>query len=637
MMDYRIEYEISAILILVILMVYFLVKPRRFSKQLNLFIFYCAAVFFINITDMATVILGWHHTVVPLWLLYGTNALYLSLGFMLPCLLAQYVFVAVGKRRNLPWLMYVPALVGIFSILIINPFTGLFMSFSADGSYVRGPFNALELIVGIIYLVISLGYVLRSRQSIARETYYTILATILINVVLGGIQALMPAYLLTGLGGTLTVAVIYLSVQSYNDQVDSLTGLPSVEAFYLDVRRLLYRKDNEPLCIIVMDIQRFSTINMLLGWKKGNDFLIRIGQSIQQKIDLEWGSYARMESDHFVICLPLRLLEENKQQIMDNPDLGESRAFPIVLTYGVYVIDDPNLPVALMCDRVLLALNTVKQNYIGRMGWYTAEMGEHQLAEQKILADKESALAKEEFIIQLQPVFDIEKNCLASAEALLRWHHPVEGLIPPNDFIPLFEKNWFIRLLDHYTFNACCAILADWRNRELPMVPISVNLSQVNFYNVNLGTEMKETLSQHGISQELIHIEVTESTYMEEPEKMMATIKELQADGFVILLDDFGSGYSSLNALKDIPVDILKIDLEFLRGFEENDKAEKILSAVIHMAQALGLPMVVEGIDSEGQLAFLKYQGCEFGQGYYYAKPLSLIDFEGMLQSNLCS
>lgn len=268
-MDYRIEYEISAILILVILMVYFLVKPRRFSKQLNLFIFYCAAVFFINITDMATVILGWHHTVVPLWLLYGTNALYLSLGFMLPCLLAHYVFVAVGKRRNLPWLMYVPALVGIFSILIINPFTGLFMSFSADGSYVRGPFNALELIVGIIYLVISLGYVLRSRQSIARETYYTILAAILINVVLGGIQALMPAYLLTGLGGALTVAVIYLSVQSYNDQVDSLTGLPSVEAFYLDVRRLLYRKDNEPLCIIVMDIQRFSTINMLLGWKKG--------------------------------------------------------------------------------------------------------------------------------------------------------------------------------------------------------------------------------------------------------------------------------------------------------------------------------------------------------------------------------
>lgn len=148
---------------------------------------------------------------------------------------------------------------------------------------------------------------------------------------------------------------------------------------------------------------------------------------------------------------------------------------------------------------------------------------------------------------------------------------------------------------------------------------------------------MKETLSQHGISQELIHIEVTESTYMEEPEKMMATIKELQADGFVILLDDFGSGYSSLNALKDIPVDILKIDLEFLRGFEENDKAEKILSAVIHMAQALGLPMVVEGIDSEGQLAFLKSQGCEFGQGYYYAKPLSVSDFEGMLQSNLCS
>lgn len=124
---------------------------------------------------------------------------------------------------------------------------------------------------------------------------------------------------------------------------------------------------------------------------------------------------------------------------------------------------------------------------------------------------------------------------------------------------------------------------------------------------------------------------------MEEPEKMMATIKELQADGFVILLDDFGSRYSSLNALKDIPVDILKIDLEFLRGFEENDKAEKILSAVIHMAQALGLPMVVEGIDSEGQLAFLKSQGCEFGQGYYYAKPLSVSDFEGMLQSNLCS
>jgi diguanylate cyclase (GGDEF)-like protein len=636
MLNYHIGYDVSALMILTVIYVYFRAKPLRYTRHLNLFEIYFGAVVSFNMVDIATVVMGWHHTAMPMWSLYGINTLYHILCFLIPSLIAQYTIVLAGHEKKMYWFWYIPAFAGAFTALFINPFTGWIMSFAADGTYLRGPFVNVELYGLFFYIIIATIYIIVEHRYLSKVKVITVMAIGFVSFVLGLLQILMPEYLLVGMGGALSVVMVFLSFHSYDEETDLLTGLPNQQAFGLAVRRLFFHQPDMKFCIVMMDIQHLNMVNELYGWDEGNALLIRVGDKMQRSIDSDRGACARIQADRFVCCVPAdEVTEESVMAFNEGLTAGADGEYPVAISFGVYPIEDTSLPVDRMCDRASLALHQVDNNYINRVAWYVPALRNSLVEEQRMAAQMENALEAGEFTVRLQPIVRLSDSRIVAAEALVRWIHPQRGEISPGAFIPLFEKNGFIVRLDRYTLETTCKLITSWQEAGRPVTPVCVNLSRINFYSANLVDEIRAIVTRYGVDPGLIHLEITESIYMEEPEKMCEGVNVLRKAGFTVLMDDFGSGYSALNALKDLPVDMLKIDLGFLRGFEKDKKGGDILKAVVLMAKSLGLPTVTEGIDAPEELQFLRDLGCDYGQGYYFSKPLSIDQYEETVQAQL--
>ena len=280
-----------------------------------------------------------------------------------------------------------------------------------------------------------------------------------------------------------------------------------------------------------------------------------------------------------------------------------------------------------MCDRARLAIQSVRWNYINRWAYYSDELKDSLLSEQELVNEMEKAISKNQFYVNYQPIFSARSNELVSAEALVRWRHPEKGIISPGDFIPLFEKNGFITKLDFYVWESVCRFLAENKKNGIQNVPISVNVSRINLYNKDLCKVMEGLLEKYGIEPKFLKLEITESAYTENPEQLLSAMAVLQNRGFKVLMDDFGSGYSSLNMLKDVPVDILKIDMKFIDNLDTSERACKILYNIIQMAHGLNMEIVAEGVENDNQFELLKRMGCDCIQGYYFSRPLGQREF----------
>lgn len=298
---------------------------------------------------------------------------------------------------------------------------------------------------------------------------------------------------------------------------------------------------------------------------------------------------------------------------------------------GLYIIDDRSLEISQMCDRARLALASVKNNYMQRYAYYDESMRQEMLAEQDILNNMHQALEREDFVPFLQPIYSLHFDRPVSAEVLVRWKHPEKGLVPPGSFIPLFEKNRFITNLDHYIWEQACRYIAHRRDEGLSVFPLSVNVSRMNLFNPELVSELKSLLRRYKVQPSLLRLEITESAYMDNPQQLIDATHKLQQAGFKILIDDFGSGFSSLNMLKDIPLDILKIDMKFLNDLENSSRAAAILLGIVNIAQHLGMITVAEGVETQFQLDFLRTAGCDNIQGFFYAKPMPMAEFDKFL------
>lgn len=242
--------------------------------------------------------------------------------------------------------------------------------------------------------------------------------------------------------------------------------------------------------------------------------------------------------------------------------------------------------------------------------------------------DMRRAMEQEQFIIFFQPKFALSTDKDFGAEALVRWNHPKAGLIPPGKFIPVFEKIGFIVQLDYYVAEYVCRIIGKWRRDGKNLNPVTINLSRGTLLDPELVEVLQKLTEKYHVPVSLLNLEITESAYASDPEQIMAAIHALRRAGFVTMMDDFGSGYSSLNMLKDIDVDVLKVDMNFLSGGMEAEKGKIILSSVIQMAGRLGIPVIVEGVETQEQRDFLSTVGCDYVQGYYYAKPMPQEEYE---------
>ncbi len=275
-----------------------------------------------------------------------------------------------------------------------------------------------------------------------------------------------------------------------------------------------------------------------------------------------------------------------------------------------------------------MACNSVKGIYDVNYAFYDDRFMENLRAEQVIIDNMKLALTDRQFIVYYQPKYDLSIEKPAGAEALVRWIHPELGFMPPNDFIPLFERNGFITDLDIYVWDTACKDMSDWIKAGHQPIPISVNVSRADIYNPNLTTILLDLIQKYDLDPQYLHLEITETAYTENSTQLIHVVNQLKSLGFIIEMDDFGSGYSSLNMLAEISIDILKLDRGFIQNEMTNEKSKGILNFVVGLAKWLKLPIVAEGVETKEQIQSLKVLGCEYVQGYYYAKPMPKEDFE---------
>lgn len=411
---------------------------------------------------------------------------------------------------------------------------------------------------------------------------------------------------------------------------DAITGLYTKYKFYRAVRSLLSEETEETFAFARFDIDRFKMINNFYGIKEGDRVLQSVASELR-KISTVFDKfvYGRLENDVFAVYMPFQ--EENVELLVNALQINlrkVNKDYNIKISCGVYVISDDSLDVSEMYDRAFLAAKSCKGKFVQSIAYYNDSMIEDMRQEQFIINEVNRAIDEEQFEVYLQPKINLVTDRSYGAEALVRWNHPEKGMISPGEFIPVYERNGIIGRLDQYMWRHVFKLLRRWLDEGKKPNPISVNVSRVNIYNPQLVQIFKKLITEYQIPAELLNLELTESAFMEDQDLIMKTMSSLHQLGFKIMMDDFGSGYSSLNVLKDMEVDYLKVDMKFLQDQEFNGKGEKVLTSVIRMAKWLHVPSIVEGVETLEQVDFLKCIGCEYAQGFYYAKPMPIADYE---------
>lgn len=411
-------------------------------------------------------------------------------------------------------------------------------------------------------------------------------------------------------------------------EIDELTGLYNRAAFYRKAAEMIQENPEVQYCIICLDISCFKVINDLFHTETGNLILRTAADYFKKKINPQIGVSSRIEADHFALCVPQDTLDmERLIKEIDTTIQSLGISHNILFFAGVYPVTDMSVPVDQMCDRASMALNKIKGNYVRRYNFYDVGMRDRMLKEQMIVRDMEFALKDNQFTIFLQPIFRPETNEIVSAEALVRWFHPDSGMISPGYFIPVFERNGFIVKLDRFVWEAVCKFLRSRLDAGKKIVPISVNVSRLNFYSLDLLIFMLNLIKKYDLEPWMLKLEVTESAYTDNPQQLINIINQFKENGFPILMDDFGSGYSSLNMLKNIQIDVLKVDMAFVREIEQSERARTILLMIIGLAKELGMGVVTEGVETQTQLDYITDMGSVDIQGYYFSKPLAVKDF----------
>lgn len=418
---------------------------------------------------------------------------------------------------------------------------------------------------------------------------------------------------------------------------DSLTGLANRRGFNRAVRTLIDEHPDIPFVLIYGDMDRFKVFNDRFGTEEGDKLLATIGSKIASVLP-PLSAVARLRSDHFVCCLPQSECDpEGALALVD----GWLKAYPVDFSFfvrlGVYDIDDPSLDVSLMTDRALMALHEAKTALqTSNLVRYNESMRDTVVKEQELVGEMAAALEARQFELYFQPQYQYSTGAMVGAEVLVRWNHPEKGLIAPGEFIPVFERKGIVSDLDYYIWSEACRCLRAWLDAAGPgnedLVPrLSVNLSRSDVYRADLCEYLVSLIRENGIPRHLLHLEITEGSYMEDPYQLTATVRLLQQAGFIVEMDDFGSGYSSLNALKDVPVDVLKLDLQFLDA-RNDTRGGVILASVVRMARWLDLPVIAEGVEFETQVAFLSSIGCDMMQGFLFSRPVDRSTFEQMFR-----
>jgi diguanylate cyclase (GGDEF)-like protein len=412
-------------------------------------------------------------------------------------------------------------------------------------------------------------------------------------------------------------------------EYDALTGLYNRSFFFQYANQMFADRPETPMDAIVLDIDRFHSVNALNGREFGDRVLRTLGNEVNAVSKELHGIAGRYESDRFdIYCRHT----DNYQSIFDRLQNRVNELAPnanVQLRMGVMPWQGKLEPVQ-MFDSARAACNMARDHYQEQLIIFNDDMRDLEMLEHRLLSNLRQALDSYDFEVHYQPKFDIQSDPpkLVGAEALVRWQHPELGIIGPKDFIPLFEKSGQVGIVDKFVWAETARTIARWRELYGVTIPVSVNLSRVDVFDPTLEKTLDDILLRNGLDNNALKLEITESAYTENAEKLIQVVEGLRSKGFEVGMDDFGSGYSSLNMLSLMPIDVLKMDSAFIKDVESDDKGVQLVALIIGIAKTLNIPVVAEGVETKEQLEILKELGCELVQGYYFSRALSSADFE---------
>ena len=301
--------------------------------------------------------------------------------------------------------------------------------------------------------------------------------------------------------------------------------------------------------------------------------------------------------------------------------------YPIIIHVGVYEVTDRRIAPSVMFDRAFMALATIKNDMQRRVAYYDANLREDMLWEQRIAGSIDAGLEEEQIQPYMQPQV-MKDGQILGVEMLARWMHPSEGFLKPRRFLPTLEKNGYVAKLDLFIWEKACQILKSWEEKGWDDLYISVNISPVDFFFIDVLEEFKRLIEKYQLETRKLRLEITENTMMYDAKRRIAEIDALREIGFIVEMDDFGNGFSSLNMLKDMPIDVMKIDMTFLEETRDMDRGRQILESIILLAKRLDIPVITEGVETREQVKFLSEMGCEMFQGYFFARAVPVSEFE---------
>ena len=425
-----------------------------------------------------------------------------------------------------------------------------------------------------------------------------------------------------------------LKREMYNATHDRLTGLYTKEFLFQRISEVLNTTPEIKRYIISLNVRNFKVVNDIFSTDFGDKVLIYLAERIRGELS-EDSIFGRLGGDVFGACVPVDEfdIEYFEKKLSSFRAADSNIDYHILIHVGVCEVTDIDTDIAVMFDRAHLAIQTIKDDYHKHIAMYDDKMRQKVLWDQHISTQLAAALTDGQMRPYLQAIVDKDSRIIG-AEALARWIHPSEGFLSPGLFIPVFEKNGMIVEVDRFMWRSACEILSRWQKKGIDLF-ISVNISPKDFYFMDVSAEIQNLVKEYGVEPSRLRIEITETVMMTDVENKMKILGELRNAGFIIEMDDFGSGYSSLNMLKDMPVDVLKIDMKFLSRTEDVSRAHTIVRNIINLSDDLGISALTEGVETENQYKVLAGMGCRMFQGFYFSKPIPVNEFEDLYHTGI--
>lgn len=415
--------------------------------------------------------------------------------------------------------------------------------------------------------------------------------------------------------------------------VDEVTGGNNWQKFKLEATEILESKAVTGCAILTFDIDRFRFINEEYGHEKGDQVLQMVVKILKERINKQ-ETYARVSGDHFAILCGCDERDKITRRIkkfirvlnIEREAIGIKER--LSCHFGIYIIEDKQGNLEKIREKSNMARIAAKTADNHHWFFYTDAFRKKIGAEKEIIDQMEDALENHEFEMYLQPKYNLHRNAYCGCEALVRWRHPDKGLISPGEFIPIFEQTGFIRKLDMFMLEAVCQTLKHWEAEKYPEIAISVNISRKNLKQTDFIERVLSITNQYRINRGRLEIELTESSIFEDVDRMIEIGQAFRKCGFKMAMDDFGSGYSSINLLGNLPLDVIKMDQGFFNSHLNRERNYIVVESTIKMIKKLGMTVVAEGIETEAEVEMLRALGCDIIQGYYFGKPMTVDEFE---------